>query len=242
MAAPYSTPIPGATGLGMYEAQAKAAYQAALARVSGGRNELLRNAGFEGEYGADGGFTGMKVSATNRFGGYQQMLAGHAGEDEAMADVARSRGLSGGLANQFLSRGRDVHAGQTADFAGRMTSGLGDLAQQQQGAADEYFSGGWRQALAAAQSAISDGEFNPADFSGLDPADYAALVSGHASGGGTPHPTGQPKSGKGVRWGPKGQVFTTQAQMTRFLRAHGKSYKNWAKNHKAAAKRLKGGG
>lgn len=161
-------PIPGAPGYASNDLAAKAAYQKALTTVNTQRSGLLRQYGYTGQIDpTTGTVTQVAVDPYNQYGQLQSMLRNQAMEDQGAVDDANARGLVGGLANQEQDQLRYAHGAQSAQLGQNLVGGLGDLANQQDAAYNEYQNTLWQDQLAAAEQAIANGQFTTPDFSSI---------------------------------------------------------------------------
>lgn len=174
--APSSSPIPLATGdYATAAATANAAYQQALASINNQRQQALQSFGYTGQIDpTTGQLTNMAVDPHNPYGQYQQMLAQGAGDQRAVLANSMARGLGsvtgargGGLAAQDLTNAKLAFGANSANLGQSLMGTLGDLTSQQSQAQTDMNNALWNAELASAQNAISNQDFNPADFSGI---------------------------------------------------------------------------
>lgn len=171
--AAYDTPIPGADTYATANLNATTAYKNTLSRINAKRNQTLQQFGYQGDVDPTSGVVGnVRVDPNSRYGGLQQMLRNQALEDRNAEYGAEERGLHGGLANQAVTDLKYSHGQQSADFGQGLTGVLGDLQDQQDTAGYAKNSALYQAELDAAQQAILQQAFSPADYSGLDYPDY----------------------------------------------------------------------
>lgn len=181
--ATYSTPIPGVAQYGQAALAAKTAYQNALARINQQRQSLLRQKGFLGDIDPTTGVAkNVRTDPGNQYGEFQLLNRSQAGRDQAAVEsgVARGLGTGGGLAAQLRNRERFSFGQEDAALGESLVSGLAGLQDQQTQAAFERDSALREAELEAARMAIQNQDFNQADFSGLDYADYGQNPSAPA--------------------------------------------------------------
>jgi hypothetical protein len=169
--ATYSTPIPGVPQYGQAALAAKTAYQNALARLNQRRGSLLRQSGFAGDIDSESGVVkNVRVDGSSIYGGFQQLNRNQAQRDEAarFQGVERGLGAGGGLAAQFRNQERFEFGREDADFATQLTQSLAGLQDEQTQAAYGRDRALYEAELEAARMAIQNGDFNQADFSGLE--------------------------------------------------------------------------
>ena len=167
--ATYTGQLPGATQFGMYQAQANEAYSQALANIQNRRSDLLRQAGLEGVYDANGNLTDTRVAAGPgaEFGAYQQMMHGLAGQGEQVDAARAGLGFGGGLSQQLADQGQRDASQQSQAWGDSVLQGIKGLGQEQLDARQQYNDGLFQQMLGNVRGGIDAGQFNPADFSGL---------------------------------------------------------------------------
>ena len=236
---PGKDPVPLATGdYATAAATANAAYQQALASINSQRQQALQSFGYTGQIDpSTGQLTNMQVDANNPYGQYQQMLAQGAGDQAGVTANSMARGLGavtgargGGLAAQGLTDAKLAFGANSANLGESLMGTMGNLTSQQNQAQDMMNNALWNAELASAQNAISNQDFNPADFSGIT--DQAVV------GGNVPAPvttttntdpgtvvaprgasSGQPAkgtaAGRGVHYRPRGGNTFHKAVQTR---------------------------
>lgn len=142
-----------------YAAQAKTAYQNALARIANQRTGFLQQSGLDAE---------GHALANAPYGAYQQMLGGLAQQGDAIDAANAASGFSGGgLSRQALTAARK-QAGATAyDFGTQFQKGLASFADAEAEAGRDYNDSLAAKMAEITQQAIQDQAFTPADYSGL---------------------------------------------------------------------------
>lgn len=238
--AAYATNIPGAPGYAQAALLAKTAYQQALARLNAQRQGTLRQYGYQADIDPSTGVPqNMRVDPNNSFGQYQEIRRGHADAAEQLEDDLLGSGLRGGLAEQQMTRQRHGFGRDDAQMGMALTGALAGFQDQQTSAKYQMDSALHEAELAAARAAISDENFNPADFSGVDYPEYGAdPILDAATNPGTRRPVDGPRTAAGtpgVQWG--GRVVGRD-QLIRELVAQGVKPSEWARKHPEAAKRL----
>lgn len=164
-------------------ADAQDAYKRALIRFNAQRGGLLRQYGYAGDIDPTTGMVkNLRVDAGNSYGLLQQLLHNQALEDTSAENAAQERGLVGGLAHQAEGELRYQHHGQSSDLANTLLGNLGDLNSQQLDAKHTLDMALYQLQHQAAQEAINNGEFNPADLTDLTDGSGGG---GGASGGGS---------------------------------------------------------
>jgi hypothetical protein len=184
----YSTPIPGVPQYGQAALAAKTAYQNALTRLNQRRGSLLRGAGFAGDIDSETGVVkNMRVDGSSVYGGLQQLNRSQAMRDEQAewSGIERGLGAGGGLAAQQRNQTRFDFGREDADFAQALTESLAGMQDEQNQAAYQRDATLYQAQLEAARMAIQNGDFNQADFSGIDP---VAAVTNAQPGGRAPAP------------------------------------------------------
>lgn len=162
---PYYAPNPEYITAQENYAQAQDAYNRALARFNNQRTGLLRQYGYLGDIDPKTGMVkNVRVDTGNSFGQLQQLLHNAALEDEAAVNSAQDRGLVGGLAHQGESEARYTHQAQLGALASALQGGLTDLDNQQVDAKSTLDQALYALTHTAAQTAVDNGEFNPADL------------------------------------------------------------------------------
>lgn len=189
------------------------------------RGSLLGQYGYT--QGADGS---LSVDPNNQFGKFQQMMRSEAGANDQARFAQRASGFgqSSGYLQHALQQLGLQHASEHGQLGSDLQSGLDNLTGQGLDAQDTFNNTMANAELAQTQAAIQQGNFNPADLSGVD-VPYPGV---QASPTGVASPT---VKGSTVLWGGK---YMNKAQMNNWLQSRGLSAKTWAKNHPAAAKAL----
>jgi hypothetical protein len=145
-------------------AQAQDAYNRALARFNNQRTGLLRQYGYLGDVDPKTGMVkNIRVDTGNSFGQLQQLLHNAALEDESAVNAAEDRGVFGGLAHQGESEARYQHQAQLGALASALQGNLTDLDNQQVDAKSALDQALYTLTHTAAQTAIQNNEFNPAN-------------------------------------------------------------------------------
>jgi len=180
----YETNIPGAPGYEGANLLARRAYENAMTRLQQRRSQSLLHYGYTRD--AQGN---LSVDPNNEYGAYQQLLRGESGQSHQLDRAQRASGWGGG---GYLGAQRDElqhrQGGEQADLGTGLQNELSDIANQEQDAAYNRDAALYTNEQEAAQRAIDQGNFNPADYSGID-VPY---------GDQTPPPAAQPKAkGKG---------------------------------------------
>lgn len=247
---PYETPIPGGAVIGQQYALAKKAYEQAIAQLEYQRQRIMQEYGYTAQFDPNtGDITSMAVDPWNPYGNYQALLQTVAGDDMSAEENRAARRLSPtGLGQQDASRMRYQHEYDASNLGSQFADAMTENQFGQQNAELEYARVLADLKLAAAQSAVGAGDFNPAQ---LDSFDYSSLFGGGGSSGGGSSSGGSGggsgkkpgiiyRNGKAlVLWGGK---YRNKSQMIAFLKSHGVAVKKWIKNNPKAAKALGIGG
>lgn len=162
----YVGPTPGSGQYGMYQAQAENAYASAIQQIGSQRGQFLSQQGLTGQYDGSGNFTGFDYGSDPN-GAYQQMNAHNAGQGAADDAAIGATGFRGGLVNQQHEAAQSAYSQNATNWA---TNAQGQLNQyQQQGiqAGDQYTNSLFDGLNTSIQTAIQNGTYNPADYSGL---------------------------------------------------------------------------
>jgi hypothetical protein len=197
---------------GQAAALADTAYKNALAKIASNRSSLLRSYGYT--QGAGGA---LSVDPNNPYGKFQQMLGSQSTATHHAEDLHRAAGFTSGYGNAAFDQLRQAQGAEAADLGTGLTGALSDLKDQEQQAAFSRDSALYDAEQQAAQQAIQNQEFNPANVSGID-VPYGQDTS-------LPSPA---------------TASASQAQRNALLlKLVGKhlSPANWAKDHPDAAKR-----
>lgn len=167
------SPVPGVSSYGQTADAAKLAYQQAVSKIGLNRQNLLRQYGYQADFDpTTGNYQNLRVDGNNLYGGLQQMLRSQSQDSMASQDNAIGRGLHGGLAHQMESAGNYQHGAQDAQFGTQMVNDLSGQADDWRTAGENYNNALYEAQWQAAQQAISNGDFNPADYSGIDTPGY----------------------------------------------------------------------
>jgi hypothetical protein len=239
MAAPYTTPIPGVGNYGQTALGAKTAYDTALRKINDRRSQTLRQSGYLGDIDANTGvLSNMRVDPYNQYGGLQQMLRGQAQAAQGAHFDAQERGLHGGLAHKAESQLQYDAGQQSAQFGQGLTDQFGGLQDEQNQAAYDRDSALWQAEQQAAQTAIDNGDFTPANFSDAQYPDYGDFTTNPPS----PYTPGGVKKGV-VGKGPGSSIYSGGAYISRNaliqkLMANKVKPSTWAGNHPQAAAQM----
>lgn len=199
-------------------ATANEAYQNALASINGQRQQALQSFGYTGTIDpTTGQLTNMQVDPHNPYGQYQQMLAGGAADQRGVLANSMARGLGsvtgsrgGGLAAQGETAVKNAFGANSAALGEALTGTLSGLTEQQQGAQDTMNNALWQAELASAQNNISGGNFDPANFSGVNDQPVAGgKVPAPKTSTIVPKPSGPNSKGKGVNTFNKAKAHKT---------------------------------
>lgn len=157
-------PIPGVAGYAGAAALATRAYNNTLAQLNQQRQAALQSYGYLGSIDPTSGtITNVRVDPMNPFGQLQTMLRSQAQEDQTARYASQDRGLVGGLANQQLSDLHYQHGGQSAQLGTTFANQLADFQNQQTGAAYTRDEALWNAEQLAAEQAIQNQDFTPAN-------------------------------------------------------------------------------
>lgn len=161
--------IPGGDIYGWRKLDAEKAYQQAIAMLGQRRSGILQQYGYAADFDPETGQArNVRIDPTSQYGAVQQMLRGQAQQYEAVDDESRARGLGGvGLGAQAMSEARWRGGLQTANLGRGLVGDLSDLAGGQMAAKQSRDAAIWQAEWEAAQAAIQDQAFTPADTSGL---------------------------------------------------------------------------
>jgi hypothetical protein len=172
-------PIPGGSGYANAALLAKTAYQKALVRNNQKTLGAVRTFGYDADVNPDTGMlSNMRVNSNNPAGVYQNMLRGHAQEDQAVREDAVGRGVYGGLAEQGRSNSRWGFAQDRAQLGNAVTNEFDQYGQNMQDAGFQRDQALYRAEWQAAQDARKNELFNTADFSGAQYPEYGAQDQG----------------------------------------------------------------
>jgi hypothetical protein len=168
-------PIPGGSGYANAALLAKTAYQKALVRNNQKTLGAVRTFGYDADVNQNTGMlTNMRVNANNPAGVYQNMLRGHAQEDQAVRENAVGRGVFGGLAEQGRSNSRWGFAQDRAQLGSAVTGVFDQYGQEMQDAGFQRDQALYQAEWQATQDARKNELFNTADFSGAQYPDYGS--------------------------------------------------------------------
>jgi len=222
LAGPYTTPIPGVAGYAGAAALAEQAYRNAMARYQQQRSNTLLKYGYTKD--ASGN---LQVDANNEYGQYQQMLRNESSQSKGLERAQLASGWGG--SSGYLGANREnlnyAQGGEQAALGQGLQGELFDVAQGEQDAAYQKNAALYQAQENAAQTAIQQRLFDPADYSNLptSPLDPYAKASAKPAAKGT------------VQWGGKRM---NAAQLRSWLRSRGGNLNQWAKNHPGAARAL----
>lgn len=160
----YATNIPGAPGYEQSNLLARRAYENAMSRYAQRRSQSLLHYGYTRD--ASGK---LGVDPNNEYGAYQQMLRG---EDQQSHSLDRAQRASGWGGGGYLGAQQDelqhAQGAEQANLGTSLTNELADIGQGEQDAAYNRDQSLYGNELDAARQALEQGNFNPADYSGLD--------------------------------------------------------------------------
>lgn len=176
--ATYTGPTPGSGQYGLLQAQADAAYQEALGATQQQRSQFLQGQGLAGEYGADGSYTGFHIQANDPFGAYQQMESGNAQQGAADDAAIGAVGFKGGLATQMHEAAQKGYSANAANWAMNNLNQLGAFAQQDVQSTKTHGDTLYSDLLNSIQTAIANGTYNPADYTGITIPGYGTITPG----------------------------------------------------------------
>lgn len=167
----YQTPIPGAPGYEQANLLARRAYDNAMGRYQQRRSQSLLHYGYTKD--ASGN---LGVDPNNEYGAYQQMLRGEDQQSHRLDRAQRASGWGGG-SGYLGAQTEDLQhqqGGEQAQLGTAFTNELSDIGQGETDAAFTRDQSLYQNELDAARNAIDKGNFNPADYSGLDDPGYGA--------------------------------------------------------------------
>jgi hypothetical protein len=161
-------PIPNAGQFGIWQAQANQAYSSAQAKIAQQRGQFLQNAGVD---------SSGQLLGDDPNGGFQQLNAAQA--QQSMADEAAqsASGLGGGVAAHHRLAAAQGYSKNAADFAKQITDTSGQYDQAASQNTTDYQNSQVNTLLASIQQAISQGNYNPADYSGINIPGYGDITS-----------------------------------------------------------------
>lgn len=162
--ATYTTPVPGASGYAGAAALAQQAYTNAMARYNQQRADTLLKYGYKKDAAGH-----LQVDANNEYGQYQQMLRN---EDRQVEGLGRAQAASGwGGSSGYLGRAAEdlsyAQGGEQAALGQGLQGDLTGISQGEQDAAYQRNAALYQAQEAAAQAAIQQRAFDPADYSNL---------------------------------------------------------------------------
>jgi len=197
----YNGPLPGAGQFGLYQAGVEQAYQNAKTTISGQRSQFLQGQGLSGQYDSTGNYTGFGIDANSPTGAYQQMNSANAQAGATNTAAFHGEGFMGGGVMQgqqeAAQKGYSLNAANWAQNAVMQLGNLGqqDIANTQNRGQQEY-SG----LLSDVQTAIANGSYNPANYSGITMPDGTVFKAPPLGTGGTTAPwqPGPPGGGGGT--------------------------------------------
>ena len=163
------SPIPGGDIYGWRKLDAEKAYQNAIAMLGQRRSGILQQYGYQADYDQETGQSrNVRIDPFSQYGAVQQMLRGQAQQYDAVDEESRARGLGGvGLGAQGMAEARYRGGAQTAQLGQGLVGDLADLAGGQMSAKQARDAAIWQAEWEAAQEAIKDQAFTPADLSDL---------------------------------------------------------------------------
>lgn len=172
--ATYSTNIPGAPGYEQANLLARRAYDNAMSRLQQRRSQSLLHYGYTRD--ASGK---LNVDPNNEYGAYQQMLRGEDQQSHALDRAQRASGWGGGgYLGQQAEDLQHAQGGDQAQLGQSFADELSGIANDEQDAAFQRDQALYQNEQEAAQRAIDQGNFNPADYSNLDVPDYGEPPKG----------------------------------------------------------------
>lgn len=163
----YVGPTPGSGQYGIYQAQAQAAYQQASQQIGNQRTAFLGDQGLTGTYDANHNFTGATNVDPNAHGAYQQMTAANAGQGMSDDAAIGALGFGGGLSHQMHEQANQNYSALAANWAQNAQGQLNSFEQQGQQNQQDYTNNLFSGLQDSIQTAIANGTYNPADYSGL---------------------------------------------------------------------------
>lgn len=161
----YSTNIPGAPGYEQANLLARRAYENAMNRLSQRRSRSLQSYGYTRD---DAG--NLSVDPNNEYGQYQQMLRGENQQSHGLERAQHASGWGSGSGYFGAQRDELQHAqgGEQARLGTSLADELAGISQDETDAAytrDQNLYGNMQDAT---REAINQGNFNPADYGGID--------------------------------------------------------------------------
>lgn len=163
----YVGPTPGSGQYGIYQAQAQAAYAAASQQIGNQRTSFLGDQGLTGMYDADHNFTGITNVDPNAHGAYQQMTMANAAQGASDDAAIGALGFGGGLGHQMHEQANSNYSALAANWAQQAQGQLNSFEQAGQANQQDYTNNLFSGLQDSIQTAIANGTYNPADYSGL---------------------------------------------------------------------------
>ncbi len=163
----YVGPTPGSGQYGIYQAQAQAAYDMASRQIGSQRTAFLGDQGLTGQYDSNHNFTGAFTADPNAHGAYQQMNIQNAGQGASDDAAIGALGFGGGLANQMHEQAHGNYSALAANWAQNNQGQLDSFEQQGQQNQQTYTNSLFSGLQDSITTAIQNGTYNPADYSGL---------------------------------------------------------------------------
>lgn len=143
-----------------YSAQAKKAYEDAMAQVEAQRAGYLQGYGLDAQ--------GRAVAGPGSSQGqYQQMMGSLAAQEEASDAMGRARGFTGGLSDQAMAAARRMSEGTVHQFGQNFNQGLTQFSQAEREAGVNYNDSLYQKMLEITQKSIQDRAFSTPDYSNL---------------------------------------------------------------------------
>lgn len=212
----YDGGIAGATQFNQYAAMQKTAYDQAKLRLNDQRNSFLQQSGLGGTFNDKGEFTGITHLGGDDayYGGYQTMNRGLGQQGEENDAAISGMGFGGGLANQARESAQRDYSQQSGDFSMGVGDTLKQVGADEQSMTTDYQNDLQQKFLDMVRQDIADGNFNPADYSGITIPGYgtpelpnlppASGTAGTPAGGGD-HWTPPGPGGTGTAGGGQGK-------------------------------------
>lgn len=144
---------------------AKQAYGNALTRINQGRQQTLRQYGYQADFDENTGVANnLRVDPSNPYGAYQTMLRSHSDDFYGERDDLIGRGISGGLRNAAMSKLRQRFGGDAAALGTSLTGTLAGFQGEQNEAKYDMDRSIYEAQLQAAM--MEAGEMDFGDFGG----------------------------------------------------------------------------
>jgi hypothetical protein len=169
--------MPGAGQYGVYSAGVINAYQQAQAAVQQQRGSFLQGQGLTGQYDANGNYIGFGVDANAPGGAYQQMQQQNAQSGMQSDAALGALGFGGGVAQQHSEATQQGVSQNAANWASNALGNLGGFSQQEQQNTQQEGSQLYSGLLSDITSAIANGTYNPANYSGINIPGYGTVDS-----------------------------------------------------------------